>query len=154
MTDPFSTGAVGATATDDPFDVATSEFIEPADIDGRLILAIPYEVGSAKGTNGEPYDYVICDMLVLDGPATDKIPGPFPFEVKGQRFQSGIIAALKPRVAQKRMTIGRVHSQTSKYRTLAYRLVEPTDDDIAKAKPIALSWIARRVQATDPFASA
>lgn len=151
-TDPFSTGA---TATDDPFDVATSEFIEPADIDGRLILAIPYEVGSAKGSNGDPYDYVICDMLVLDGPSTDKIDmSKGPFEVKGQRFQSGIIAALKPRVAQRRMTIGRVNSQTSKYKTLAYRLVEPTPEEIAKAKPIALAWQERRTQATDPFASA
>lgn len=150
-TDPFSTGA---TATEDPFDVATSEFIGPEDIDGRLILAIPYEVGTAKGTNGDPYDYVICDMLVLDGPATDKVPGPFPFEVKGQRFQSGIIASLKPRVAQRRMTIGRVHGQPSKYKTTAYRLVEPTAEEIAKAKPIANAWIERRTQATDPFASA
>lgn len=150
-TDPFSTGA---TATDDPFDVATSEFIEPADIDGRLILAIPYKQGQDKGHDGNLYDYVICDMLVLDGAPTDKVPGPFPFEVKGQRFQSGIVASLLPRVAQKRMTIGRVHSQPSKFKTLSYRLVEPTPEEIAKAKPIALEWVKRRVQATDPFATA
>lgn len=152
MTDPFSVGA--SAATDDPFDIATSDFIEPTDIDGRLILCVPYETGTARGNNGDPYDYVICDMLVLDGAATEKIPGPFPFEVKGQRFQCGIITALKPRVSQKRMTIGRVHSQESKYRTLAYRLVEPTAEEIVKAKPIALAWQARRVQATDPFATA
>lgn len=154
MTDPFNQPAAPA---DDPFVVATSSFIEPDDIDGRTILYIPTGTGTAKGTQG-PYEYVTGDMLVLSGPLTDKIPGPLPFEVVGQRISCGIINQVKPHVRTQKMVIGLVHSQPSSVnkQVKAYRLVEPTAEQVAAARPMAAAWIEQRraaQAANDPFAT-
>lgn len=142
---------------DDLFDSATTDFIEPKDIDGRLLLFIPRESGKAKGNNGDPYEYVIGDILVLDGESTKKIPGPFPFEVIGQRVQATMmVTQLKPRIETGRMLLGRVNSRPSQYKTLAYSFGEPTDADKALARPYAKAWKDKRDKAAadaDPFAS-
>lgn len=144
---------------DDIFDSATTTFIGPEDLDGRLILFIPREKGQAKGDNGDLYDYISGDMLVLDGQPAEKIPGPFPFEVIGQRLSAGmIVSQLKPKLAAQKMTLGRVNSRPSKYnkKVPAYSLGDPTDADKALARKYAKAWqdkLNKAAEANDPFAS-
>lgn len=150
MTDPFS---VTQEDLGDPFAVATSEFIEPDDLDGRLVFFIPESKGQGKGTQGL-YDFVTGDMLVLSGESTDKIDmTKGPFEVVGQRISCGMINQIMPHLRTKRMVFGRVHSQPSSHNknVKAFRLVEPTAEEITKARPIATAWLERRAKATDPF---
>jgi hypothetical protein len=150
MTDPFS---VTAQDLGDPFAVATSEFIEPSDIDGRLLFFIPESKGQALGANG-PYDFVTGDMLVLSGDTTDKIDmSKGPFEVVGQRISCGMINQIMPHLRTKKMVFGRVNSQPSRQnrQVMAYRLIEPTPEEVTKARPIATAWLERRAKATDPF---
>lgn len=157
MSDPFSANAPAAStapASDDPFDNATTDFIGPEDLDGRFVLFIPMEKGQAKGAQG-PYDYIVGDMLVLDGGASEKIPGPFPHEVKGQRISATMmVTQLAKNVASQRMMAGRVNSRPGQFNRPAYSLGTPTPDEQARAKPIALDWLRRRTAAADPFATA
>jgi hypothetical protein len=142
---------------EDLFDSASTDFIGPKDIDGRLILFLPVESGKAKGGNGDQYEFIRGDMLVLDGETTKKIPGPFPFEVLGQRLQAEMmVTQLKPRIESQRMLLGRVNSRPGKFGNPAYSFGEPTDADKAVARPHAKAWKARReaaATAADPFAS-
>jgi hypothetical protein len=144
---------------EDIFDSATTTFIGPEDLDGRLILFIPREKGQAKGDSGDMYDYVNGDMLVLDGEPADKIPGPFPFEVIGQRLSAAmIVSQLKPKIPAQKMTLGRVNSRPSKFKkgSPAYSLGDPTDADKALARKYAQPWLdrlAKAAESTDPFAS-
>lgn len=56
----------------DPFDQAQNEFTTPDDLgEGRLVLAYAKSLGTAPGNNG-PYDYVIADIIPLDG---NVVPG-------------------------------------------------------------------------------
>lgn len=139
--------------TDDPFDRATTAFIGPEDLVGRLVCFIPQEKGTAKGAQG-PYDFVTGDMLVLDGEPTEKLPGPFPFEVTGQRISASMmVIQLKPKVPTQRMLVGRVDSRPGQFNRPAYSFGDPTDADVAQARPAAIAWLERREAAKDPFAS-
>lgn len=139
--------------TDDPFDRATTAFIGPEDLVGRLVCFIPQEAGKGKGDGGDLYDYVIGDMLVIDGAPTEKLPGPFPFEVNGQRISASMmVIQLKPKVSSKRMLVGRVDSRPGKFNRPAYSFGDPTDADVATARPLAIAWLERREAEKDPFA--
>lgn len=138
--------------TDDPFDRATTAFIQPEDLVGRLVLFIPEEKGKAKGANGD-YEYVTGDMLVIDGAATEKIPGPFPFEVRGQRISAGMmVIQAKPKIATKRPILGRVDKRPGQFNNPAYSFGDPTEADVATARPVAIAWLERREAEKDPFA--
>lgn len=138
--------------SDDPFDVATTTFINPEDLVGRLVLVIPTDSGQAKGDDGNMYTYITGDMLVLDGEPSDKMPGPFPYRVDGQRFSAGMMVnQLKPKLPTKRMLVGRVDSRPGKFKKLAFSFGEPTEADVAAARPIATQWLDERAAAIDPF---
>lgn len=139
--------------TDDPFDRATTAFIGPEDLVGRLVCFIPQEAGKGKGDSGDLYDYVTGDMLVIDGAPTEKLPGPFPFEVLGQRISAAMmVIQLKPKVASKRMLVGRVDSRPGKFNRPAYSFGDPTEADVTTARPMAIAWLERREAEKDPFA--
>ena len=150
--DPFSQGA--GTAEDDPFDEATTDFINPEDLVGRLVLFIPLTQGVGKGQQG-PYDYILGDMLILDGPATKKIEGPFPQLVTGQRISAGMmVTQLKKNLPTQRMICGRVDSRPGQFNRPAYSFGSPKPEDTALARPIATQWLASRAASSDPFANA
>lgn len=148
--------AVNTPIDDDLFDSATTDWITPADLDGRLLLFIPRESGTAKGAQGN-YDFVVGDMLVLDGAPTEKIPGPFPFEVVGQRISAGMATKqLKPRVKTQKMVLGRMNSRPGQFNNPAYSLGDPTDADKAVARQYAQRWLDKltaAAAANDPFAA-
>lgn len=68
----------------DPFVDPQSDFVKAMDLVGRLCIIKPTGVEHdipSKDPNGKPYNRVIADVHVLDGPVTDKfdtIPCVFP----------------------------------------------------------------------------
>lgn len=48
---------------------AQSEFVRVADLDGRNVVIFPIKLDKAKGD--DPYPFLVCDVIVLDGPATE-----------------------------------------------------------------------------------
>jgi hypothetical protein len=151
VTDPF-----GATATDmaDPFDNATTDFINPEDLLGRIVLVIPTGKGTAKGDNGDPYDYVLGDMLICSGETNRKIEGPIPYEVTGQRFSAAMmVTQLLKNLPTGRMLAGKVDGRPGKFNRTAFSFGTLSDEEVAKARPIATAWLERRAKATDPFGS-
>lgn len=139
---------------DDDFGLATDEFIRLEDLDGRLLLVIPLGTPrTAKGSNGDPYSYLTCDIVVLSGRPTDKLPK-VPGIYGDVRFASE--RCFNQIDAQRRagkMLLGRLDSVMSKYRTLAYGFStkDLTNADILLARKGAAAYKASRPE-SNPFA--
>jgi hypothetical protein len=147
-TDPFATGT---TSEDDPFATPTTEFVEIADLDGRLIVVLPDRIEQANGkSDGKPYDKVIGDVIVVDGPTTDKITE-LPFVVEDMHLSSKmVVGQLRPKVGKGVPVLARVNSKPSSFnrQVKAYGLGDPTDADRGKALPAYRQYMADKASAT------
>lgn len=147
-----------STATEpDLFDAATTTYVEIGDVDGRLICVFGHRIAQANGKNGDPYDYVEADVLVLDGPVTEKIDQ-VPTLIEGMRLSAAkVVDQLRTAVRKGRPVLGRVNSKPSQFNkhVPAYGLAEPTDADKALARPVVADHIAKsKPKNDDPFAAA
>lgn len=138
IADPFATGPDEA----DEFDTPQTEFVEIADLDGRLVLVLPHRLEQATSrTNGDKYDRIVADVIVLDGPTTEKITE-VPGTVKDMFLSStGVVSRTRRNVGSGRPVLGRVDSRpsTANKRVLAYGLADPSDADKVLARP---AWAA------------
>lgn len=123
-------------ATEDAFDDATgADFTRISDVDGRSMVVWALELDKAKGNDGEPYDYVQAEVIVLDGEDTEKVTVGELFEI---RFTTdSIVRQLKKNLASGRPRLGRVSSMKSRYGTRAYSLDPVPEDSPARAKVAA-----------------
>lgn len=139
MTDPF------ASTSEDPFATPSAEFVEVADLDGRLVICFPKRIEQATGkSDGKPYDKVIADVVIVDGATTDKITET-PFTVEEMHFSAKmIVGQLRTFVGKGRPVLGRVNSKPSSFNksVRAYGLGEPTQADKAKALPALRAYEA------------
>lgn len=139
----------------DPFAPPATDFITAKDMVGRLALITPTGVETGiqstmpNAKEGDTYDRVICDVVLLDGQITDKFTE-VPFRMDGTILSgSGLVPQLTRRVGggklePGRMTLGRFTTRKGKYPTPAVVLAEPTDED----KNCARAYLAT----LDPFA--
>lgn len=137
----------------DPFNNATTEFVRLDDLVGRAILVIPKElterVSTLPGSNGKTYESVTADVIVLDGPITEKIPS-IPSTHESVFFSGQVVVGqLKPKVATNGMVLGRMAQQPSKTKGFgdAWVLQPPVDADKVLARPAARAYL----DASDPF---
>lgn len=128
----------------DPFSKATSSFLNNDDLEGRGILVRPDELGTRKSKTkpDETYEYVVCDVVVLNGEVTDKIE-----DVPGlldaiQLTGGGVVASIKGLIGKRdtegrrKLKLGRISKVKSQVRGQndAWILGEPTDEDVTEAR--------------------
>lgn len=138
--DPFATANQGApsaqtTAGGDPFASASSAFVKMEDLLGRLLLIYPTgrgeRISTLPGQQGKPYEYVVTDTHVLDGPATDKIDA-IPAVLDGLQYQGqSITPQLTPKIGRGVPVLGRLIQKPSQTKGFgpAWVLDSPTDAD-------------------------
>lgn len=145
MTDPF------ASTTDDPFATPSTEFVTIDDVDGRLIVAIPLRMEQKAGkSDGKPYDVIVADVIVVDGPTTDKIPA-VPFTIPEMHLSAGmVVGQLRQYVGKGRPVLGRVNSKPSRINKAlkAYALSDPDQADKGKALPVYRAYQSEQANST------
>ena len=126
MTNPFGatdTNAAGADVLD--FEDPTTEFVTIEDIDGRTVAVFGKEIRRDKGkSDGKEYDKVIADVIVLDGPVTDKITE-VPMLIPDMHLSAGaVVGAVRGTVRTGKPVMGKVDSRPSQYnkKVMAYGL--------------------------------
>jgi hypothetical protein len=148
----------------DPFSSTSSSFINMDDLKGRTLLIRPDEIGSRDSkTTGKPYEYVVCDVVILTGDTDDKIEA-VPGLYEGIQLTGGsVVGHLRPKVGKRAngarklalQTVGQVPS-TKRGQQDAW-VLELVDDPalisaareyLAKDETI----LAKGVQETDAFA--
>lgn len=86
----------------DPFSSSGSSFINMDDLLGRTLLIRPDEKGTRDSkTTGSPYDYLVCDVAILDGDETDKIDEVPALYESLQLTGSGVVAHLKGKIGKR-----------------------------------------------------
>jgi len=148
--DPFGTSGP------DQFSDARSGFLTAKDFDGRLLLI---DVTGPKGqriskSTGQPYDYIQCDVTVLDGGPSDKVPNPGE-TTDVQLTGAALLPALMGKIGKgypAQRVLGRMTSGPSRVNqaVMAYWLSEPTDPDRQLARQYLAAQRAK-AQTADPF---
>jgi len=149
MTDPFAT----ANTSDDPFATPTADFTVIDDLDGRLVAIVGLRMEKGRGkSDGKEYDKVIADVIVIDGPTTDKIPS-LPHTVSEMHLSAGmVVGQIRQYVGKGTPVLARVNSKPSSFNrsVKAFGLSDPTDQDKGKALPAYRAYVAAK--ANDTFA--
>jgi hypothetical protein len=103
--------------------------------EGRLLLIKPLSTGERESKSGDPYTYVECDIVILDGPPTDMIPE-IPQVIEGFQFAGvQLVQLLTPKIRTGRSVLGRIGAHKAKnFRMPGWHLSAPTDEDFAVAK--------------------
>lgn len=136
----------------DLFDDASSEYVKIGDIDGRNVVMFPDKIADGKGDNG-PYQYLVADVIVLDGPVTEKITS-VPCEIPAMHFSSDLIRSNGERKLKQgdgRPFAGRINSQKGKFGNKAYGIQALDDDKRALANAEAGKFMASKAAAKDEF---
>ncbi len=137
----------------DPFDEPTTDFTTLDDLLDRLVLVVPQSISEheSKQQAGKTYERITADVIVLDGPVTDKVD-----EVPGtltDMFISGKFLVGQLRGALKKpngMVLGRL-TQSKAHRN-AWQLTAATEADKELARPAAKKYL--EAKDSDPFATA
>ncbi len=150
----------------DPFSSSGSSFINMDDLLGRTLLIRPDETGTRNSkTTGNDYDYIVADVVILDGDETDKVD-----EVPGlyegiQLTGAGVVAHLKNKIGKRNQdgsrklalqVVGQI-PPAKRGQNPAWKLDLPEDMDAAAqaARDFLAkddSILAKGVQETDAFA--
>jgi hypothetical protein len=160
------------TATD-PFGAPVSEFVKLEDILGRLVLITPNTIikgiaSTLKGQEGKTYDAVRAQVVVLDGPVSEKIEA-VPtaledFRLSGASIVPAVMARFKatgatvgggqgeydvaPKDPAVPYVLGRVAQVKSSYGTPSW-VLNPFDPEDAE---LARTYLASAPKPADPFA--
>jgi len=142
-------------SNDGIFDEATGvEYVKVRDIDGRAILVWATGKGSRRGNDGNQYDYVECDVVVLDGADTEKFTvGEL---IQLQFTTESIVSQLRRNLVSGRPRLGLISSRPSKYNDVvrAYSFDPISEDHPARARvgaAVALRSRSLADVAQDPF---
>ncbi len=124
-------------ANDDLFDDARTGWLKTEDLVGRLLLIKAIEIGEREstmaGSNGKMYEYVVGDMVILDGETTELIEA-IPHREEAFQFAGArLVSTLKPKIRTGRMALGRFAQVPVKGRAPAWELQPPNDKDRALA---------------------
>lgn len=121
MTDPFSEARSSFVTLEDCFRDSDGAVLPVGSPKGRLILVEPLSIEKRQSNlpnqTDKMYDSITANVVILDGPVTEKIEA-IPFKVDGM-FLSGsvIVNQLKPKLPDKRpaqkYALGRVGKQPS-----------------------------------------
>lgn len=130
----------------DPEAKSSEDFVTVDDLDGRLICVYPKECRREKSTksDGKDYDKIVADVIVLDGPVTEKI-GSVPLFVPDMHFNAwAVTSRIKGNVGTGKPVLGRIDSRPSKVdrRIPAYGIQPATAQEKVAAAPIVRSVIA------------
>lgn len=147
-TSPFATTSPATDSTLE-FDDPTTEFVTIDDLDGRTICVFAKESQIAESTKpgGKPYPKVIADVIVLDGPVTDKI-AELPMLVPDMHLSAtAVVASVKPGVRTKRPIMGKVDSRPSQYnrQVKAYGLQQVDQDTKNRFAPAVRQALAQGI---------
>ena len=160
------------TATD-PFGAPVSEFVKLDDVLGRLVLITPSTIiegiaSTLKGQEGKTYDAVRAQVVVLDGPPSEKIdavPAVLEdFRLSGASIVPAVMARFKatgptvggaageydvaPKDAAVQYVLGRVAQAKSSYGTPSWVLNGYDSKDAEAAR----QYLASAPKPADPFA--
>lgn len=137
--DPF---AVNDDEFDETFDLAGgASFVKMDDLLGRLLLVKPISVGERESTlpgakPGQTYEYVECDVVVLDGEPTDLIDE-IPAVLDAFQFSGAVVVgALKPKIRKGARLLGRLgQHRAAQFKTsMGWHFDVPTEADQALAR--------------------
>jgi hypothetical protein len=142
---PFAQTA-NPTTDDLEFTDPGTDFLEIRDLDGRLVCVYPKEIRreDSKTQAGKQYDKVIADVIVLDGPTTDKIEQ-VPMFVPDMHLSAGaVVGAVRGNVRTGKPVLGRIDSRPSRMNrdVKAYGLQAVDAATKAQAAPIVRSVLA------------
>lgn len=127
---------------------ATSVFLRQADLflvpaedvrpgsPGRLLLARPLTEGQRQSKqNRDMYTYVECDLIILDGPVTEKIET-VPWVVDGFQFTGQqVTKALLNNLRKGKVLLGRMECHKPQgMGSFGWGFLAPTEEDIAFAQ--------------------
>lgn len=132
--DPFA----GANADEDEFATPVREWLGIEDLDGRLVIVFPEKsTTKVSRTNGQEYEVVIGDVVIVDGPVTDKIPALPHLAPAMHLSSSGVVAGLRANVGKGKPVLGRIDSRPSTYnkKVMAYGMADPEGADKREALP-------------------
>lgn len=132
---------------------AQSDYVKIADIDGRNVVVFPEKIDKAKGDNGEMYNYLKADVIVLDGPTTE-LMDTIPYVVTGMRLTSQPLVSNGERLLKKgpdKPFAGKINSQKGKFGNKAYGITtwEPDDSIRALANTEAKKYMLSRKTVED-----
>jgi len=131
--DPFA----GADEADE-FDTPQTEYVTIHELKDRLCVINPKRVETGKGKQDqEPYDFIVADVIIVDGPTTDLITS-LPFVAENMHINAkAIVSQLKDRAGKNRPFLCRVDAAPSSFnkQVMAYGVKkhEITDADKAAA---------------------
>jgi hypothetical protein len=145
----------------DDFDDPQTEYVTPEDYDGRTVLVYPKTVvdnlpSTIPGNSGT-YSRVTADVVVVDGPVTEKIPS-VPFVIR-DAFLSGdaIVSRVRANIGTGKPVLGRIDSRpsTANRKIQVYGIVKVPADDPVRETAVKARDMYRDAQAAsvgdDPF---
>ncbi len=151
----------------DPFSSSGSAFINMDDLNGRTLLIRPDEIGSRKSKNDpdKSYDYVVCDVVILDGDTDDKIED-VPGLYEGvQLTGAGVVGHLRNKIGKRnqdgsrKLALQKVTQVPPAKRGQNPAWVLDLPDDLDAAATLARKYLesdnsilAKGVTEADPFA--
>lgn len=132
---------------------AQSDYVRVNDIDGRNVVVFPSKVDTAKGDNGEPYEFLVADVIVLDGAVTE-LMDTIPFVVTDMRLTSQPLVSNGKRMLKKgtdKPFAGKINSQKGKFGNKAYGITtwEPEEPKRALANTEAKKYMQSRATVAD-----
>jgi hypothetical protein len=139
IADPFA-----GEGDDDLFDTPQNAYNTIDEIDGRLIAVFPKRLGSRKGSNGDMYEYVTADVLVIDGGPL-RLVGNTPGLIRNMQISaSRVVEQTRENIGTGRPVLGRISSRPSSYNKLVpvYNLDDPSAADKTLAAPHARTYMA------------
>lgn len=114
---------------------AQSDYVRIGDIDGRDVVVFPTKIGTGKGDNGEPYEFLTADVIVLNGERTE-LMDEIPFVVTAMRLTSQPLVSNGKRMLAKgpdKPFAGRINSQKGKFNNKAYGVTAWEPDSPVRA---------------------
>jgi hypothetical protein len=155
MAKPNSTAP--AASSDDLFEDVVADYVTVDDLEDRHIVVIPDRIESATGKNGDPYDRIVADVIVLDGPVTDKITE-IPFTVTEMYLSAkNVVGRLRASVRDHKVRLGFIDSVPSSFNKNVKAFgIQPvgTDQTEIRAKAnAAVTAYREAAHAADPFAA-
>lgn len=124
---------------------AQSDLVRIADIDGRDVVVFPIKVGKGKSADG-PYDFLKCDVIVLNGPTTE-LMDEIPYVVSGMQLTSSPLLRNGERMLKKgtgKPFAGRINSQRGQRGGRAYGIA--TWDPDAPVRQLANAEAAKYIK--------
>lgn len=142
---------------EDLFEDVQAEYVTVDDLEGRHVVVLPERIEKATGKSGDEYDRIVADVIVLDGPETDKIPS-VPFTVAEMYLSAkNVVGRLRSSVRDRKPRLGYVDSVPSSFnrnvKAFGFQPVDASNREIRDKANAAIVAYREAVHAEDPFAA-